>query len=493
MPHDSASAPVPVSSPVLRLGRGIAALVALALIAASVTALVPIGADSASAASLASSVSAANFPAGDIISDTVMFDSSTMSAASIQSFLNLKGANCKVSTGKLCLKSFKVKTDSVVANSYCAAYTGAASETAATIISKMSTACGVNPEVLLVTLQKEHSLVTQAGSQSTFDIAMSFGCSDSASCQPEFKGFFNQINTASQSFKRTPQPPFVVGAADSIQYAPSTSCGTKTVTIKNRSTARLYTYTPYVPDAAALAGHTDSCAQFGNLNFWTIFNGWFSFSVIPDSTESLVTAFYTDVLGRSPKVSEVYSKSKSLLTGQSAATVASGFFNSSEARTRYINAEFQSILHRAPSASSISADLSKMSKGTLAEDGLAPAIIGGTEYYVDSGSTTSGYVSAVYETVLGRAPSTADLASQSKKVASIGRTAFAADVWRSTEHNKSRANDAFTTYLGHAASDSQQSSWASNIAKLGYFVALSHILASAEYAGHASATFPIND
>ncbi len=265
------------------------------------------------------------------------------------------------------------------------------------------------------------------------------------------------------------------------------------MTIKNRATSRLYTYTPYVPDAAVLAGHTDSCAQFGNLNFWTIFNSWFSFSVIPDATESLVTAYYTDVLGRAPSVSDVYGKSKPLLTGTSTATVAKGFFSSTEGRTRYIDAEYASILHHAPSSSSLATDLKQLAKGSLKLDSIAPSLYAKATYFAAIGSTNTKFVTAVYESVLGHDPSPSALASQLAKVKKSGRSSFAKSVWTSTEHNGIRASDAYATYLPDAGTPTEKAALAASIAKNGYFTALSKLLASAEYGTRASSTYPIDD
>jgi hypothetical protein len=75
---------------------------------------------------------------------------------------------------------------------------------------------------------------------------------------------------------------FRAGQFAQIQYKNSSSCGTKTVSIENGATAALYNYTPYTPNAAAVAGGTgdvgDSCSSYGNRNFWRYFYQWFGSS-----------------------------------------------------------------------------------------------------------------------------------------------------------------------------------------------------------------------
>ncbi len=55
------------------------------------------------------------------------------------------------------------------------------------------------------------------------------------------------------------------------------------VNIVNLATAALYDYTPYQPNAAALAagyGTGDSCSSYGNRNFYLYFNDWFGTTIV---------------------------------------------------------------------------------------------------------------------------------------------------------------------------------------------------------------------
>jgi putative cell wall-binding protein len=66
-----------------------------------------------------------------------------------------------------------------------------------------------------------------------------------------------------------------------VRFSPDASCGTSNVLIENIATAALYHYTPYQPNAAALAAGDravspyDSCAAYGNRNFSLYYNSWF--------------------------------------------------------------------------------------------------------------------------------------------------------------------------------------------------------------------------
>ena len=125
------------------------------------------------------------FRPGNIISNATFYDSSTMSAAQIQSFLQSKVPACQ--SGYTCLKDWTDTSRTVAADAMCGAYAGVANELASQIIFKVAQACGINPRVLLVTLQKEQGLVTHTWpSDWRYTIAMGQGCPDTAACDTRY-------------------------------------------------------------------------------------------------------------------------------------------------------------------------------------------------------------------------------------------------------------------------------------------------------------------
>jgi hypothetical protein len=220
-----------------------------------------------------------DFNPGYIISDQAFFNAGAMNASGIQSFLNSKGGNC--ASGSTCLSNYKQATNSIGATANCKAYSGSGSESAANIIAKVSAACGINPQVLLVMLQKEQGLVTATSpSALKYKIAMGYACPDTAACDQRYYGFHNQVYSAASQFKqytRLPNRQYKIGNV-AIQYNPNAACGSSVVRIQNQATANLYNYTPYQPNAAAMAnlgGSGDSCSAYGNRNFWRYFSDWF--------------------------------------------------------------------------------------------------------------------------------------------------------------------------------------------------------------------------
>jgi hypothetical protein len=217
-------------------------------------------------------VSAASFDPSYIISDSIFTNSTSMSANSIQNFINQKGINC-VNGAAPCLKNFTENNKS-----------------AGTIVAEAAQKYSINPQVLLVTLQKENGLITKTRpTVMNYKTAMGYACPDSTPgvCDSRYLGFSNQVDRAASMFNRimtydpTWYSPYQVGV-NYIQYHPTKSCGGTNVTIANRATAALYDYTPYQPNGASLAagyGEGNDCSAYGNRNFWLYFNSWFGSSI----------------------------------------------------------------------------------------------------------------------------------------------------------------------------------------------------------------------
>jgi len=272
-----------------------------------------------------------DFQAGNIISDSVFYNSTSMTTAQIQGFLETEVTSCDTNgtqsvtyyynstTGKVglysfsggsvvtttravygqrynaytgrtdggvpyvCMANFSQTTPSMAAESgLCNAYTGG-TQSAAQIIHDVGIACGINPQVLLDLLQKEQAVITDSWPQGIeYQEATGYACPDSGSCDPAYAGFFNQIYYAARQYRlyqlNASSYNYQSGRNNTILWNPSTSCGSSTVYLSGQATASLYNYTPYRPNQAALNnlyGTGDSCSSYGNRNFWVQFVDWF--------------------------------------------------------------------------------------------------------------------------------------------------------------------------------------------------------------------------
>lgn len=199
--------------------------------------------------------------------------------------------------------------------------------TAAQLIWDASVSSGLNPQVVIVTLEKEQSLIdgqfnTPGALQKALDHAMGFACPDSTGCGNLFPGFYYQLfgnfdssgnrylGAAKSLMKSFSTPggrgpvvngqPATTGQTVDIQNTLGNYDGIlpdQLVQINNNATAALYRYTPHVFN--------------GNYNFWKFFQQWFKYPngtllrlsngtdtyIIQNGLKALVPAFVAQARG----------------------------------------------------------------------------------------------------------------------------------------------------------------------------------------------------
>lgn len=153
-------------------------------------------------------------------------------------------------------------------------------ETAAHIIWQAAQDYRINPQVLLVLLQKETSLITDPiPNNGDYRKATGYGCPDTAPCSSQYYGFKNQIRKAAALFSTVLNGGWTNYPLGNnyVQYNPNAGCGGSVVNIRSLATSALYRYTPYQPNAGAIAAGygTAYCGAYGNRNFYLYFEDWF--------------------------------------------------------------------------------------------------------------------------------------------------------------------------------------------------------------------------
>ena len=271
----------------------------------------------------ASAVTAADWKAGRIIDDS-LFTGTDMNVSEIQNFLNSKVPSCDTNGTKpaseygrsdlthaqyaatrgwpgppyVCLRNYyevpkTAPGPGVPANNYSGSIPSGAISAAQMIYNAAQT-YHISPKVLLVKLGTESAgpLTTDSWPlQSQYTYAMGAHCPDSgpggsANCDGNYAGFSIQISEAAALLRY-----YIDGMTQSwwpykkpfqsnyVQWnVTARNCGGSNVYLESMGTAALYTYTPYQPNAAALAnmyGTGDNCSAYGNRNFWRVYNDWF--------------------------------------------------------------------------------------------------------------------------------------------------------------------------------------------------------------------------
>ena len=206
-------------------------------------------------------VLAASFNPSNLASNADFIGVDSMSTGDIQSFLNGRGS---------CLKDYSQDGRSAASIIHDAAHGhGDASGSFGGITINSSTGT-VNPGTLLVTLQKEQSLITDP-SRCVDDVlrkSMGYGCPDSGGCNSKYAGFTKQVEWGAwqlrYNYERAAGHGFSnyqVGEDFCFDDYNGTHCGK----FDNRATASLYRYTPHVYN--------------GNYNYWNLFYNVYRFQV----------------------------------------------------------------------------------------------------------------------------------------------------------------------------------------------------------------------
>lgn len=190
----------------------------------------------------------AQFEAGRLVSDDAFFDAAALTGDDVQLFLE------KTPYGT---------------RSFLADETLSSGERMSDAVARVASADGLNPLVLLVTLQKEAGLIsaeTSPGGQRV-DYAFGCGCSDGAACEAKYRGLGNQLECAGEVLKEYGDQ-IASGGKTIAGLSPGKATRTLdgvTVTPANRATAILYTYTPWVLRGTG-----------GNWLFWNIWRRYAS-------------------------------------------------------------------------------------------------------------------------------------------------------------------------------------------------------------------------
>lgn len=230
----------------------------------------------------------ANFQAGYIISDYQMTDYGSMNEGEIQNFLWSKGKcyNTNFSGVGARVDYFSDQTPPTtwhVSNGHTvclAEESNINGESIAHIIWQAAQDYRINPKVLIVLLQKETGIITDPIPNSwDYQRAAGYGCPDTAACSEKYYGLKNQIRNAASLFRivMDGNSSYYPIGNNYIQYNPNAGCGGSNVYIQNLATSALYRYTPYQPNAGALAAGygTAACGAYGNRNFFAYFQDWF--------------------------------------------------------------------------------------------------------------------------------------------------------------------------------------------------------------------------
>ena len=232
---------------------------------------------------------AADYNNSHLMDDQIFDNVGSMNEAQITAFL--AGSDGRLAGGSTCLKSFSTPnfhfdgtnwrygdinttnpTDPNYSHRWDLAF-GPANITAAQAIYQVSQQWGLNPQVVLATLEKEETLISGTACDAwRYNSAVGYGCPDSGGCNPKYLGFSRQILWGSWQLKFNKERSYgntawdgdgdisYVGymtqgayrrcnACSTINFDGNAVIDTQTIHLDNGTTASLYTYTPHLGQA----------------------------------------------------------------------------------------------------------------------------------------------------------------------------------------------------------------------------------------------------
>ncbi|MBR2586986.1 hypothetical protein IKE71_01270, partial [Candidatus Saccharibacteria bacterium] len=279
-----------------------------------------------------SAASLENFRAGNIISDYTMSNFDSMTLPEIDAFLKSHGNCADSDTVKaswypslhyhienghfVCLADERFSLTSSNYGDLLSA--DEASKTAAEIIYDAAQTYRINPQVLIVLLEKEQGLISDSWPNSTqFRSATGFGCPDTAACDSKYYGLKNQIESAAWLFRTVLDggwTNYPVGE-NYIHYNPNSACGGSVVNVENLATSSLYRYTPYQPNPAAIAAGygTAPCGAYGNRNFYLYFMDYFGDPTVTVASLIDTKGYTVEEKEAVDRITSVYNDYKSTL------------------------------------------------------------------------------------------------------------------------------------------------------------------------------------
>jgi hypothetical protein len=200
------------------------------------------------------------------------------------------------------------------------------------------------------------------------------------------------------------------------------------------------------------------------------------------AVEAYITQVYQDLFHRAPDASGLATWSGLLMSGTPYGQVANGITYSDEYRSGLIQASYQQYLGRAAEPAGLAGWLGEMRAGLHIEQ-MQAGFISSPEFYARYGSTDRGWITGLYQTVLGRDPGSSEVDSwQVRLGAGDSRYQVSLGFLYSTEHLTTVVDGYYIDLLGRHIDPSGQATWVGQI-QVGHRdeEIIASIVSSAEY------------
>ncbi|HEU5149379.1 MAG TPA: DUF4214 domain-containing protein [Iamia sp.] len=202
---------------------------------------------------------------------------------------------------------------------------------------------------------------------------------------------------------------------------------------------------------------------------------------------AFVKAAHQDLLGRAATADEVVQQAGYLDAGGSRSVLLGRLTTSDEWLGSIVTGFYADTLGRQPDAAGLAFWVGTLRSGRYTVAQVAASFYAAPEY---RRGRVEGWVGDLYDAILGRAPSAADVAWWSARVRAHGPTWVAVRVHGSIESRRDRVTALYQHLLGRAPERAGLEFWADRVATAGDLALARDLAASAEYRTRALSRYP---
>ncbi|WP_454860083.1 N-acetylmuramoyl-L-alanine amidase [Promicromonospora soli] len=182
------------------------------------------------------------------------------------------------------------------------------------------------------------------------------------------------------------------------------------------------------------------------------------YTEVAEQYKNFVQAMYQDYLGRPATAADVESWAYRVsIDGQG--VLADGMAKSDNYRKVRIAAAFQATLGYTPSSTQVSNYLSQVKQKTRTIDQIEPFLMGTSTYYKHVGGTDAKYVTALYQHILHRPPTSDQLNHWIPRLKTLGRAGVVNTLWKNPQAVRFRVVATYQHYLGAPPTTAQADTW----------------------------------
>ncbi len=194
------------------------------------------------------------------------------------------------------------------------------------------------------------------------------------------------------------------------------------------------------------------------------------FALATTDDSSFISSVYQSLLNRAPSNADFISNYSTIEAQRSALlnSLASKTVTSTRAQILLIDGIFNLLVNRFATTAELLTNVNSLRNGGQVQQ-IYANVSASNEFYANSGGTTDGFINAVYQALLSRAPTAAELSSGESQLGSNPtqptRLTYTQQLVAGIEFRTDLVQAAFIKFLGRYATNDEVSQWTATLAQ----------------------------